>query len=149
MHRSYQKRAKENRAMHLQPEPDPAWRAHPGSITNSLALEITGQHSLEYSYFLRRSRWQKVHMGGETQQCYFMLELLTTTKHTHTLEIGLKFLTRSNTQTYTHLDRGRNNTADIPSHDMVPIQSNHRKYSQDKSSQHNNKTLALWVMMLA
>lgn len=69
--------------------------------------------------------------------------------HTHILEIGLKFLTRSNTQTYTQLDRGRNNTADIPSHDMVPIQSNHRKYSQDKSSQHNNKTLALWVMMLA
>lgn len=68
---------------------------------------------------------------------------------TYTHETGLKFLTRSNTQTYIQSDQGRNNTADIPSHDMVPIQSNHRKYSQDKSSQHNNKTLALWVMMLA
>jgi len=103
MHRNYQKRAKENRATHLQPHTDPC---------------IASNNNKTYT-------------------------------HTSTPETGLKLLPRSNTETYTQLDGQRNNTADIPSHDTVPIQSNHRKYSQDKSSQHNNKTLALWVMMLA
>lgn len=79
-------------------------------------------------------------MEGETPK--FTLPLLN--RHFHLRHISV-VLTRSYTHTevFPSLHHKRSDTADVPFHDKVPGQSNHRKYTQDRSSQHNNKTSAL------
>lgn len=52
--------------------------------------------------------------------------------------------TKNYTHSHSHIIRTEKEY--VPFHDRVPGQSNHRKYSQDKSSQHNNKTSALWAV---
>ena len=86
--------------------------------------------------------------GRRNTPMFFMLQLLNRNMNLRPISV---VVTRSYTHTDIHmpLDQKSNNTADVPFHDKVPGQSNHRKYSQDKSSQHNNKTLALWAMMPA
>lgn len=81
---------------------------------------------------------------GRTTPVFFKLKLLNNNMNLRPISA---VTTKNYTHSHSHIIRPRKEY--IPFHDRVPGQSNHRKYSQDKSSQHNNKTLALWAMMLA
>lgn len=71
----------------------------------------------------------------------FTLQLLNRLFHFRHIFDGLaRSYTHTHTQIFSLLHHKRSDTADVPFHDKVPGQSNHRKYSQDRSSQHNNKT---------